>query len=100
MLIGIGLEQDISANASGSALSGSAYAWCQDKIISAWKYLSDRAHLRGYMLDTVQDPSGFIAENDITVLAHDLDDQCLLADVPKFVKMLKLDINNPLQTWL
>ena len=60
----------------------------RDKIISAWKYLSDGTHLSGNMLDAVQDPAGFIAENDIAVLAHDLDDQCLFADVPKFVKML------------
>ena len=68
----------------------------RDKVISAWKYLSDRTHLSGYMLDAVQNPSGLIAENDIAVLAHDLNDQCLLADITEFIQMLKLNVDNTL----
>ena len=65
----------------------------RDKVISAWKYLSDRAHLRRYMLDAVQDSPGLIAENDIAVLAHDLNDQCLLADITELIQMLKLNVD-------
>ena len=65
----------------------------RDKVISARKYFSDRTHLRRYMLDAVQDPSGLIAENDIAVLAHDFNDQCLLADITELIQMLKLNVD-------
>ena len=64
-----------------------------DEIGASRQHLPDRAYLGGDMLDAVQDPPGLIAENDIAVFAHDLNDQCLLADITELIQMLKLNVD-------
>ena len=49
------------------------------------------------MLDTVDDLVLFVAEDDVAVFPHDLDDQCLLAQVAKLVQMLDPKLDDPLE---
>ena len=54
------------------------------------KYFTNRAHLSGYVLDAVQDHILVVAENDIAVFAHDLNDQFLLAQIAQFIEMFNV----------
>ena len=49
------------------------------------------------MLDTVDDAVAFITENNIAVLAHQLNDQLLMAEIAHFVKMLDMKAENTFQ---
>ena len=49
------------------------------------------------MLDTVDDHSFFITENNIAVLAHDLNDQGFAAQISKFIQVLDLEADDPFQ---
>ena len=49
------------------------------------------------MFDTVDDHSLFIAENNIAVFAHDLNDQGFAAQISKFIQVLDLEADDPLQ---
>ena len=69
----------------------------RDKIFSSRKNLTHRTHLRGNMLDTVDDHSFFITENNIAVLAHDLNDQGFAAQISKFIQVLDLEADDPFQ---
>ena len=52
------------------------------------------------MLDAVQDHTLVIAENNVAVLAHQLHDQNLVADISKLVQMLQLKFHHTLQSRL
>lgn len=49
------------------------------------------------MLDTVDDHSFFITENNIAVLAHNLNDQGFAAQISKFIQVLDLEADDPFQ---
>ena len=78
----------------------------RNKILPSRKHLTHRTHMRRNMLDTIQDHSLIITENNITVLAHQLHDKNLLTGIPQLIQMLQLkhhhtlhprlpDIRNP-----
>ena len=71
-----------------------------DEIILAGKHLADGADHAGNVLDAVDDYVVFIAENDVAVFAHQLHDELLGAQVPHFIQMLDLKIQNPLHAGL
>ncbi len=52
------------------------------------------------MFDTVDNLFFVIAENNIAVLAHNLNNKMFYAQVAKLVKMLDLDIEDALKTGL
>ena len=45
---------------------------------------------QGYVLDAVQDHILVVAENDIAVFAHDLNDQLPLAQIAQFIEMFNV----------
>ena len=69
----------------------------RDKILPPGEDLTDRAHLRGHMLDAVDDAAVLRTDNNIAVLPHDLDDQVLPAQISQFVQMLYRKMDDPLQ---
>ena len=56
-----------------------------NKIRTAGKYLAYGAGLCGYTLDAVNDRAVVIAENEIAVLAHQLEDKILAAEIAHLV---------------
>ena len=57
----------------------------RDKIHPPRKDFTHGADLCGDMFDGVQDHAVLLAENNIAVLAHQLDDQKLAADITQFI---------------
>ncbi len=73
---------------------------CRNEIFSSWKHLPHGADSAGNMFDTVDNLFFVIAENNIAVLAHNLNNKMFYAQVAKLVKMLDLDIEDALKTGL
>ena len=46
------------------------------------------------MLDTVDDHAFVIAEDDVGMLAHQLDDQCFMTKIAHFVQVLDFHIDD------
>ena len=67
---------------------------CRNKVFLARKHLTQRTYRRRDMLDTVDDHAFVIAEDDIGMLAHQLDDQCLVADIAHLIEVLNLHIDD------
>ena len=67
-----------------------------NEIIPSGKHLAHRAHMGGNMLDAVQDHALVIAENNVAVLAHELDDEFFAAGISKLVQMLQMKFHHAL----
>ena len=72
----------------------------RDEVRPSRQNLPHGAHLSRHVLDTVDDLVLFVAEDDVAVFPHDLDDQCLLAQVAKLVQMLDPKLDDPLEAGL
>ena len=70
------------------------------KIFPSGQYFPHGTHLRGHMLDAVDDSALIIAEDDVAVLAHNLDHQLLLAQIAQFIQMLDIKDDDTLQLGL
>ena len=68
----------------------------RDKVSAPRKYLTDRTHLRGNMLDTVYDTIIFVTEDDIAVLAHQFDDQLFRAQVTQLIEVFDVKAEDTL----
>ena len=66
----------------------------------AGQHLTDGADQTGNMLDAVDDPVVFIAENDVAVLSHDLHDELFAAKIPQLIHMLHGKADDPFQPGL
>jgi len=52
------------------------------------------------MFNAVYDHILIIAEDDVAVFAHDLNDKGLAAEVAKLIQVFNLEINDTFQSWL
>ena len=68
-----------------------------NKVLPAGEHLPDGAGLRRYVLDAVNDPVFLVAENEIAVLSHKLQNQILSAQISQLIVMLDLKMDNPFQ---
>ena len=57
----------------------------------------DTADCGRYPLDTVDDGIVIVTEDQVTVFAHQLHDQRLVAQIPHFIQMLNIDMHDTLQ---
>ena len=71
-----------------------------DKIGPARKHFADGADHRGDMLDTVHDLFPVVQKDDVAVLAHELDDQRVAAEVAHLVEVFHCKTQDPLEAGL
>ena len=64
------------------------------------QHLPDRTDCQGYVLDAVEDCTVLLGENQVAVLAHQLHDQGLAAEIPHFIQMLDMKMENSLERGL
>ena len=72
----------------------------RNEIGPPWKDFADRAYQRRDVADAVDDHLLVIEENDIAVLAHDLDDQEMGAQVAHFIAVFHFQTKDPLESGL
>ena len=70
------------------------------EVVAPRKDLPDRAHLGRDMLDAVQYPHGIVTEDNIAVLAHQLCDQQLFAEISHLIAVFDMQMNASLQARL
>ena len=71
-----------------------------NEIFPAGKHLAHRAYHAGNMLDAVDDLILVVAEDNIAVLAHDLNDERLAAEISQLVQVLQFEVKDTLQSRL
>ena len=67
---------------------------CGNKVCSAGKNFSHRAHVGRYVFDTVQNLIVFIAEDNIAVFSHNLHNQIFCAEIAQFVQVFYSKTND------
>ena len=71
-----------------------------NKILSAWKHFADGADIGRNMFDTVDDRHIRLTENDIAVFAHQFYNEYFLTDIPHFVEMFNMKMQDTFQSGL
>ena len=71
-----------------------------DKIGPSRQHFPDGAHHRGDVLDAVHDLLFVVEEDDVAVLAHQLDDQRVATQVAHLIEVLDLKAQDALETGL
>ena len=71
-----------------------------DKIRPSRQDFPDGTYQRGDVLDAVDDLFVFIQEDQVAVFAHQLDDQCMPAQIPHFIQVFHLKAEDALETGL
>ena len=71
-----------------------------DKILSAWKHFTDGADIGRNMFDTVDNGHIRLAENNIAVFAHQFYNEYLFTDIPHFVEMFNMKMQDTFQSGL
>ena len=69
----------------------------RNKVIASRQYFTYRTHLCRDVLDTVDDASVQITENNVAVFSHDLDDQFFPAQVTHLIQMLNIQVDDTLE---